>query len=389
MTAPDPAALDAADPLRRFAASFERSAAAAVFADGNSLGPPPVAAREYAIALLDEWRAQLTAGWERWLDYPLEVGDRLGAACLGAAPGQVAVCDSTSVNLVKAVGALVPRRLVVAADEFPTDRYLLQGIAHQTGAELVTVADAGAVVNACAVAPSVAVLSAVHYRSGAWCDVAEMTAAVHDSGSEIVWDLSHAVGAVPLRLDDWGVRLAVGCTYKYLNSGPGAPAFVYVARDAQASVRQPLWGWFGQRDQFEMGERYDPADGVRAWLIGTPNILGTALVDAGVALVAEAGIEAIRAKSERLVALAETLADEWLVPQGWRVVTPRDPQRRGGHLAVARDDAREVCAALIARDLVVPDFRAPDVLRLGFSPLPTSFADVAEALRRIRDLPPA
>lgn len=383
----DVAALDAADPLAPFAAQFARSSSNAVFVDGNSLGPPLLAARARANALIDEWGSELTAGWEHWIDLPLEVGDRLGAACLGAAAGQVVVCDSTSINIVKAVSSVAGgRRLVVAADEFPTDRYLLQGLAAQSGAELVVVPTGSDVVDACTHTPSVALVSVVHYRSGELLDVAAGTAAAHGAGSDIVWDLSHAAGVVPMRLDDWGVRLAVGCTYKYLNSGPGAPAYVYVARDAQPRLRQPLWGWFGQRDQFEMTELYEPAEGIRSWLVGTPNILATSIVDENVKVVAEAGIEAIRAKSEKLVALAEELADSLLVPQGWRVVTPREPHRRGGHLSVARDDAREICASLIARDLVVPDFRAPDVVRLGFSPLPTSFGDVDEAIRRISSL---
>jgi kynureninase len=386
----DHAALDAADPLASFAARFARSASDAVFVDGNSLGPPLLAARTRANALLDEWGRELTAGWEHWVDLPLEVGDRLGAACLGAGPGQVVVCDSTSINIVKAVSALADgRRLVVAADEFPTDRYLLQGLAARNGAELLTVPTGADVIDACAQAPSIALVSVVHYRSGELLDVATGTAAAHAAGSDVVWDLSHAAGVVPLQLDAWGVRLAVGCTYKYLNSGPGAPGYVFVAHHVQPELRQPLWGWFGQRDQFAMGERYEPADGIRSWLVGTPNILATAIVDENVAVIAEAGIDAIRAKSERLVALAEHLAEASLVPQGWRIVTPRDSMRRGGHLSVARSDAKDVCASLIAADRVVADFRAPDVLRLGFSPLPTSFADVAEAIRRVSEVPGA
>ena len=309
--------------------------------------------------------------------------------CLGAAPGQVVVCDSTSINLVKAASAALVgrRRLVVAAEEFPTDRYLVQALAAQHDVAVEIVAYGSDVVAACD-ADSVAIVSAVNYRSGELLDVARDTARAHEVGAEIVWDLSHAAGAVPLHLDDWGVRLAVGCTYKYLNGGPGAPAYVYVARDAQPHLRQPLWGWFGQRDQFEMGETYAPAEGIRSWLVGTPNILGTAAVDEGVAMIADAGIDAIRAKSERLVALAVELADSHLVPLGWSIVTPRAPERRGGHLAIAHPDARAVCAALIEADQVVPDFRAPDVLRLGFSPLHARFVDVYDAVTRVAQATP-
>ncbi len=382
-------ALDASDPLASYRSEFIPSARSAVYADGNSLGPPSRSVTERVSAIVDEWANNLTGAWEHWVDFPLAVGDRLGAACLGAALGQVVVCDSTSVNLFKAVNAAIDgcdvarHELVVATDEFPTDRYMLQSVAAQRELTYVVTDSADDAVAACGPSTAVVVLSAVNYRSGELFDVPAITERVHASGAEIVWDVSHAVGAVPLDLDAWGVRLAVGCTYKYLNGGPGAPAFVYVARDHQARLQQPLWGWFGQRDQFEMAAQYDPADGIRAWMAGTPNILGTALVDEAVTVIARAGLPAIRAKSEQLVALAADLADELLAPRGWSVVTPREPARRGGHLAVARPDARAVCAALIDQDLVIPDFRAPDVLRLGFSPLTTRFVDVYDAVAAV------
>lgn len=385
------AALDAEDPLGACRDAFVASATSAIYADGNSLGPPLRSVATRVESMLAEWGSDLVAGWDRWLDLPLEVGDRLGAACLGAAAGQVVVCDSTSINLLKTIGAAIgahPDRheLLVAAEEFPTDRYLLQSIAAQRGMHLRVVTDAGALARACNNTTAVVVASAVNYRSGELLNVASLTAAVHDAGAEIVWDLCHAAGAVPLHLDDWGVRLAVGCTYKYLNSGPGAPAFVYVAASEQHRLRQPLWGWFGQRDQFSMGPDYEPADGIRSWLVGTPNIISTAIVDENVRFVADVGIDEIRRKSEALVAFGCEVAATALAPLGWVVVTPEDPVRRGGHIAIARHDAESVCAELIARDQVIPDFRAPDVLRLGFSPLMTRFVDVFDAIAAVRDL---
>ncbi|MBA2608686.1 MAG: aminotransferase class V-fold PLP-dependent enzyme, partial [Actinobacteria bacterium] len=241
----DAVALDQADALASFRGEFISSASPAIYADGNSLGPPPVAAVGRLEALVAEWANDLTGGWQRWVDLPLQVGDRLGAACLGAGAGQVVVCDSTSVNLFKAVNATIDgcdasrHQLIVAADEFPTDRYMLQSIASQRELTYVMAQSADEVVAACGPSTAVAVLSAVNYRSGELFDVATVTERVHAAGAEIVWDLSHAVGVVPLDLDAWGVRLAVGCTYKYLNGGPGAPAFVYVARAHQARLQQP------------------------------------------------------------------------------------------------------------------------------------------------------
>ena len=385
----DALALDRSDPLARFRDDFVLSSSPAIYADGNSLGPPPRRTAARVAALFGEWADDLVRGWDQWIDVPLQVGDRLGSACLGAAPGQVAVCDSTTINLVKAVGAAMVgrRRLVVAEEEFPTDRYLVQSLAAQHGLTAVVVPRGNDVVDACD-ANSVAVLSAVNYRTGELLGVESETARAHGLGAEIVWDLCHAVGAVPLLLDDWGVRLAVGCTYKYLNAGPGAPAFVYVSHDAQTTLRQPVWGWFGQRDQFEMGPTYEPADGIRSWLAGTPNLAGTVAVDEGVAMVEAAGIDAIRRKSEQLVALAGELANEHLLPLGWTVVTPREPSRRGGHLAIAHPDARAICAELVASEQVIPDFRAPDLLRLGLSPLHARFVDVYDAVTRVAQATP-
>ena len=385
------AALDAADPLAAFRDRFVVGDDAAIYANGNSLGRPPRATAPRVAGLIDEWGGALTAGWKYWVDLPTEVGDRLGEACLGAAPGQVAIADSTSVNLYKAVvaalDAAAPRSaLVVAAEEFPTDRYVLQSIAAARGAELRTVARAADIPDACADgAAAVAVASLVHYRSGELLDLGGVTATLRTTGTTMVWDLSHAVGVVDVRLDDAGVDVAVGCTYKYLNGGPGAPAFIYVSRDAQARLRQPMWGWFGNRDMFAMGPEYVPAPTMRSWLVGTPNIAATMAVDEGVRVVAEAGIGAVRDKSKALTSAAYALAESWLVPLGAVIDSPAEPERRGSHIAIAHPDAAALCNALIAKERVVPDFRHPNVIRLGLSPLYTRFVDVWDALDRTRE----
>jgi kynureninase len=230
------------------------------------------------------------------------------------------------------------------------------------------------------------VLSHVAYRSGALADMAGLTAAARERGSRIVWDLSHSAGAVEIDLHGAGVELAVGCTYKYLNAGPGAPAFLYVARELQPRLRSPIWGWFGQADQFAMERPYSPQAGIGRFLAGTPPILDLAAVEEGVRLAAEAGVARLREKSTGLTELIAALHDAWLVELGFELGSPRDPARRGSHVALRHDRAWPICRALIERANVVPDFRDPDVIRLGLSPLYTSFAEAWDAMDRLRAL---
>ncbi len=387
----DAEALDRADPLAsfrdRFVITDDR-----IYADGNSLGRLPRAAAERIDALVAEWGERLVGGWADWIELPVRVGDRL-AALVGAQPGEVLACDSTTVNLYKLAEAALELRsgpVVVDEHEFPTDRYVLEGIAARRGVELRRLASDPLTgpqpdeVAAAAEGAALVVLSVVGYRSGALADLPAITAAVHDAGALMLWDLSHAVGVVPVDLAT--ADLAVGCTYKYLNAGPGAPAFLYVRRDLQEQVVSPIQGWFGQRDQFEMGPRYEPAAGIERFLAGTPPILGLAAVQAAVELVLEAGIEALRAKSLALTDLTVALHDERLAPLGFRLATPRERKRRGGHVGVAHDDGWQLCRALIELAGVVPDFRAPDVIRLGFPPLYSRFVDVWDAVDRLAGL---
>jgi kynureninase len=228
------------------------------------------------------------------------------------------------------------------------------------------------------------VWSLVHFKTGALIDLADLTEAAHRAGALVLWDLSHGAGVVPTDLDGAGVDLATGCTYKYLCAGPGAPAWLYVRRDLQSQLRPPVWGWFAQRDQFVMGPAFDPAPGIDGWLTGTPHIVALNAIDEGVRLVAEAGVDAIRSKSEALTDLAVALVDTWLVPLGFVLITPRPPGRRGSHVSVAHPEAWRLCQALIHQLGIVADFRAPDAVRLGFAPLTSRFTDVWDGIDGLR-----
>jgi kynureninase len=390
--------LDAADPLAGFRDRFAREDPSLIYLDGNSLGPLPHATRaRIAEVVADEWGAGLVRSWHRWIGLPGQVGDLLGEHLIGAAPGQVAVCDSTTVNLYKlacaALDARPGRRVIVTDDDnFPTDRYVLQGIAAQRGAELRMIGTdldqgiaAGAVAEAVDERTALVSLSHVAYRSGALADLAQITAIVHEAGALALWDLCHSAGAVPVELDASGADLAVGCTYKYLNAGPGAPAFLYVRRELQQALRQPVWGWFGQRDQFEMGQAYKPAPGIGQFLTGTPQIVGTVAVQEGVRLLGEAGIGRLRAKAVALTGYLIGLADAWLAPYGVTVASPRPDGRRGAHVTLAHPEAWRISQALIARG-VIGDYRTPGRLRLGPAPAYTRFTDVWDALDVMRQV---
>ncbi|MGH8895209.1 MAG: kynureninase, partial [Actinomycetes bacterium] len=346
----------------------------------------------------DEWAGRLIRGWtDGWLDWPGQVGDLLGRATLGAGPGQVVVADSTTVMLYKLARAAVAarpgrREVVLDTENFPTDRYVLEGIAAERGLELRWVeTDPAAGVTEAQVASAVGadtalvLFSHVAYRSGWVADALAITRLAHEAGALVLWDLSHSAGSVELHLDDWGVDLAVGCTYKYLNGGPGSPAFGYVRHGLQDTVRQPIWGWMGREDSFEMGPGYRPAAGVRSQISGTPPILAMAPLLASLELVDRVGMPAVRAKSVLLTEYALELADAWLAEHGVLVVSPRDPARRGGHVTLRRADFREVLDQLWKRG-VIPDFRQPDGIRIGLSPLSTSFGEVHEGLRVLRDV---
>jgi kynureninase len=390
--------LDAADPLAGFRDRLERDDPGLIYLDGNSLGPlPRVTRARIAQVVTEEWGAGLVRSWNRWIGLPLEVGDLIGAHLVGAGPGQVAVCDSTTVNLYKLAWAALdaqPGRSVIVTDDdnFPTDRYVLEGIAAQRGCELRMIhtdidqgIDEDVLREAVDERTALVSLSHVAYRSGALADMAALTGIVHEAGALALWDLCHSAGAVPVRLDACGADLAVGCTYKYLNAGPGAPAFLYVRRDLQPGLQQPVWGWFGQQDQFDMGQGYHPVPGIGRYLTGSPQIIGTVAVQEGVRLLAEAGMDRLRAKAVALTGYLIGLTDAWLAEHDVTVASPRQDDRRGAHVTLAHPEAWRISQALIGRG-VIGDYRTPDRLRLGPVPLFTRFTDVWDALDIMRQV---
>ncbi|MEV4702257.1 kynureninase [Actinoplanes sp. NPDC049316] len=395
------ATLDAADPLaplrERFLAPDDFDVVS--YLDGNSLGRPLRATAQLMEEFVrEQWAGRLIRGWtDGWLEWPERLGDRLGAVALGAAAGQTVIADSTTVLLYKLVRAAVDARpgrrtIVLDTDNFPTDRYVCEAVAAERGVRLEWIeTDPAAGITADQVAEVVGedtalvLFSHVAYRSGWIADMAEINRVAHAAGALTLWDLSHSVGSVPLELDAWGADLAVGCTYKYLNGGPGAPAFAYLRAELRDELRQPIWGWMGHRASFEMGPGHEPAPGARALLSGTPPILAMVPLHANLDLLAEAGIEAVRAKSLLLTGYVLDLADRWLAPLGVTVAGPRDPGRRGGHVTLRRPGFQQLLEPLWDRG-VIPDYRRPDGLRIGPAPLSTSFAEVHRGLEALREL---
>ena len=414
--------LDDADPLAAYTAYFVPGDELVAYLDGNSLGRP-VASVPDALGdfVRTEWAGRLIRGWdELWLTRAEELGDRIGAACLGAASGQTIVADSTSVLIFKLLRAAIAARhgadgngsgtsaathdnnrssdesrngsrneLVILRDEFPTDRFILERLADDHGLTVrwvdapldggITPELAAEVVSERTIA---ALFSGVAYRSSWWADMPAVTATVQAAGALMIWDCSHAVGSVPLELDAWGVDMAVGCSYKYLNGGPGAPAWAYVAARHQATLRNPIPGWLGAANPFSMTEGYSPAPGVRALVSGTPPIVGMVALGEMLTLIESVGIGAIREKSIALTSYAIELVDS-LIPDA-TVSTSRDSERRGSHLTVEHPNAAVAVERLWALG-VIPDFRYPSGVRIGLSPLSTSFAEVERGIRALAD----
>jgi kynureninase len=393
------AALDGADPLRAFRARFIAAEDDPIYLDGNSLGRLP---RETPVRLQevvrDGWGSRLIRAWsEGWMELPQRLGDRIGGALLGAAPGQVAVADSTTVCLYKLASAAIAarpdrREIITDRENFPTDRYVLESLSAAHGLTIRWIdADRSAGPSPADVAalagPHTALVAFSHvaYRSAFVLDMPGITQVAHEVGALALWDLCHSVGVLPVELDARGVDLAVACTYKYLNGGPGAPALLYVRSEHQRHLRQPIWGWLGRAEPFEMAQGYEPQAGIGGMLSGTPPVIALTAVAAGADLVIEAGIAAIRDKAIALTEFAIALTDQWLVPLGVALGSPRDSTRRGAHVALVHPAARELCRRLLDGGVIV-DFRPPDAIRVGLSPLSTSFADVQNGLARLREL---
>ncbi|MEO3943117.1 kynureninase [Paenarthrobacter nicotinovorans] len=397
---PTAAELDAADPLAAQRDAFYAPDAdqLASYLDGNSLGRPlKVTAANLDAFVHKSWGSRLIRGWdEQWMDEPITVGDRIGEVTLGAAAGQTTVGDSTSVMLYKMIRAAVdaqPGRdeIIIDRDNFPTDRFIIEGIAAERGASIKWIAanpssgvrgeDLDGLLGD---RTAVVVLSHIAYRSGFLADAEGITAKVHEAGALMLWDLCHSVGSVPLELDKWGVDIAVGCTYKYLNGGPGSPAFAYVNSSMQDRLQQPIWGWMGAENPFGMTDSYRPAQGMRRFITGTPPVLAMQPMKDMLELIASVGMDAVRAKSIQLTEYAIALSEELLVPLGAEIVSPRDVAERGSHITVDHPLFSDVTAKLWEKG-VIPDFRPPHGLRIGLSPLSTSFAEVELGVTAIRD----
>lgn len=391
--------LDAADGLAGFRDRFLpiEDPGVVAYLDGNSLGRPPRATLERLNRLVTrDWGTRMIRAWEEgWLDLPEQVGDLLGSVALGAAPGQTIVADSTTVCLHKVLQAAIALRpgrteLVTDTDNFPTDRYVVQSIAAQLGLTVRWIESDPAsgvrpeqVAELVGGATAAVTFSHVAYRSAFIVDMAAINDIAHAAGALTVWDLCHSAGAIPVQLDATGSDFAVGCTYKYLNAGPGAPAFLYTRAEHHDEMWNPLTGWIGNDDVFEMGPVYRPAKGIRRMLSGTPSVTGLAAVEESTKLLAEAGIGRVRAKSTALTRLAIELADEWL--PDFTVASPREDEIRGGHVTITHPRAQELARLLVDNGVII-DFRRPDGIRIGLSPLSTSFTELHTAMARIREL---
>jgi len=388
---------DCEDPLAAMRAQFAPIPEGEIFLNGGSLGRQPVATVQRLEQLLHaEWADGLASARTQWFDIAQRVGRRVAEVVLGAHPDEAVVSDCTSVNLYKLAAAAIHARperraVVIDDDNFPTDRYVLSGVAEATGRELRVVhadphrgLDLAALEEAVDSDVALVALSLVSPRSGALLDMAEVHRVAHRVGALVLWDLSHAAGAIPLELTANGADLAVGSTYKHMFAGPGAPAFLYVRRDLQAELRQPIHGWYGHREQLAMRPLYDPDPSIRRFLTGSPPVLSVAAIEPGLDLLAHAGINAVRAKSVELVDYVVQLATSWLFPCGWRLASPHGSAQRAAHVAFAHRDAQALVAAARERGVHV-DYSPPDRIRISPAPLSTSFTEVYEAMIVLRD----
>ncbi len=394
--------LDRADPLREYRTQFLIHEPGMIYLDGNSLGRLPLQAMERMPRVIEqEWGEGLVRSWGKgWWEAPGHAGEQI-ARLIGAADGQTIVCDSVSINLFKLAGAalaLNPERNKVITDtlNFPSDLYILQGLARTLGGrhEIVRIGSRDGDITpdlealGAALDEHTALLSLSHvaFKSGYLHDMQRITELAHRHGALVLWDLCHSVGAVPVELDACEVDLAIGCTYKYLNGGPGSPAFLYVRKDLQDKLISPISGWWGQKEPFAFGLDYAPAPGIARFLAGTQPILSLLAMEAALEPTLSAGLPAIREKSTRLTEYMIFLFDQFLAPLGFSLGTPREADRRGSHVSLRHPEGYRINRALIEDMQVIPDFRDPDNIRLGLVPLYTSFAEVYEAVRRIRQV---
>ena len=396
--------LDAKDPLAKYREQFVITDPTMCYLDGNSLGRlPKQTIKVINDFLIDDWGAKVVEGWNDWIDQAQVTGDLIGRATLGAASGQVLACDTTSVNFYQLVGAALAARpgrktIIVDAANFPTDRYILQGLAKTHGLKLITIDNEspGSAEHE-RITPEIlekylsedvafVTLEVIQYRSGARTDIKAITDLARKYGALTIWDASHAVGAIEMNFDANGVDLAVGCTYKYGNSGPGAPAWLHVAKRIQKELQTPIQGWFAQSNQFEMGSTFEKSGDIRGFQIASPSLIGLKSIQSAFGMIEEAGIDAIAAKCAQGTEMMIGLYDAWLADLGFTLNTSRNPKERGGHISLVHPEAKRISVALRQFANVIPDYRVPDSIRLAIAPLPTSYLEVWDGFERIRDL---
>ncbi len=406
--------LDSQDKLASYREAFVFLDPNLIYLDGNSLGMLPKAAQEKARQIVDEqWGRDLIRGWNKgWWDAPSRVGDKIGQL-IGAAAGQVLVNDTVSLNLFKLATAALTlqpnkKRIITDTFNFPSDLYILQGIQHllshgsldtlredhtkpldhqiiRIGASDNDITpDLAALESAIDENTALVTISHVVFKSGYLYDMKRITELAHRKGALVLWDLSHSVGSVPIALDECNADFAIGCTYKYLNGGPGAPGFLYVNKSIQEKLSSPIWGWWGQKNPFDFGLDYQPAPGAQRFLVGTQPMISLLTMEAALEPTLQAGMDAIRAKSILMTDYASYLTKELLAPFGFSLGSPVDSAQRGSHISIRHADGYRINRALIEEMNVIPDFREPDNIRLGFAPLYTSFADVWEGFDRIK-----
>jgi kynureninase len=398
-------ALDAQDELSAYRSRFVSGDEKLIYLDGNSLGKLPAESRtiiEHSVNY--EWGERLIRSWnEDWYTKNIELGDKI-ARIAGASEGEVIITDTTSVNLYKLAHAALKfqkgrTRIVTDDMNFPSDIYIFLGLVRNfgDGYELIIVPsrdgmtidtlDLKAMIDENTALVS---LSHVAFKSAFRYNMREITSIAHEKGAMILWDLSHSIGAVPGELNESDADLAVGCTYKYLNGGPGSPAFLYVRKDLHDKLSSPIWGWFGEKNPFDFGLNYRPGEGIRRFLAGTPPILSLKTTEPTLDMMIEAGMPMIRRKSVSQAEFLLRLADEFLYPLGFLSGSPKDPEKRGSHISLRHPEAYRICKALIDPDqgdiVVIPDFREPDNIRLGITPLYTTYAEIFMAVREIRNI---
>ena len=396
--------LDAKDSLAKFKNEFIITNPEICYLDGNSLGRLPkrtiTAINKF---LNEEWGAQVVEGWSTWIDEAQKTGNLIGRAALGASDGQVLACDTTSVNFYQLVGAALQARpgrktIIIDSANFPTDRYILQGVAERFNLNLITINnEMGGEAQHEHITPEIlekymsddvafVTFEVIQYRSGARSNIKAITDLARKYGALTIWDASHAVGAIEMDFDKNGVDLAVGCTYKYGNSGPGSPAWLYVSKRIQKELQVPIQGWFAQLDQFEMGPKFKKSPDIRGFQIASPSIIGLRCINEAFTMIEDATIEAIANKCATGTEMMISLYDAWLKELGFTLNTPRSPKDRGGHISLIHPDAKEIAIGLRQFVNVIPDYRVPNSIRLAISPLATSYTEVWDGFDRLRGL---